>query len=206
MFFSSYDLDRALEACDALAGDWNRNSCYGGVFMENVVNATNERKNFSPTDYHYPCNRVAAKYRHECYVMQSSRMVEMGLSLPRLFDECDKAGEYRNACVLSVGRDLSNEARVGESQTAARKCELAQDDDRVACVRGVVYALIDNTWNGRYAMPFCAALDQPSDQERCFNDSIVYLRTVFEKSSEEIQSDCARYAENSRGCRELAKR
>lgn len=58
MFFSNYDLDRALEACDALAGDWSRQSCYGGVFMENVVNATHERKNFSATDYHYPCNRV----------------------------------------------------------------------------------------------------------------------------------------------------
>ena len=29
MFFSGYDLDRALEACDGLADDWNRNSCYG---------------------------------------------------------------------------------------------------------------------------------------------------------------------------------
>jgi hypothetical protein len=206
LFFSSYDLDRALDACDALADDWNRNSCYGGVFMENVVNATNERKNFSATDYHYPCNHVAAKYRHECYVMQSSRMVEMGLSLPGLFDECDKAGEYRVACALSVGRDLSNEARVGQTQTAARQCEQGQGDSRVACVRGAVYALIDSTWDGRYAMPFCAALNQSDDQERCFKDSVDYLRTIFEKSSEEIRNDCLRHTENSRRCTELAQR
>jgi hypothetical protein len=203
MFFSNYNLDRALEACDALAGEWNRDSCYGGVFMENVVNATNEKKNFSPTDYHYPCNRVAAKYRSECYVMQSSRMVEMGLSVPALFDECDKAGEYRAACAQSVGRDLSNEARVGQSQTAARQCELAQDEIRAACVRGVAYALIDNTWDGRYALPFCDALNQQRDQERCFNDSIAYLRTVFEKSTAEIRNDCSRHAENSQRCVEL---
>ena len=206
MFFSNYDLDRALEACDALADDWNRNSCYGGVFMENVINATNEKKNFSATDYHYPCNRVAAKYRNECYVMQSSRMVEMGLSLPRLFDECDKAGEYRVACALSVGRDLSNEARVGQTQTAAHKCELGRGDSRVACVRGVVYALIDSTWDGRYAMPFCAALDQAGDQDCCFKDGIEYLRTIFEKSSDEIRNDCSRHAENSKRCMELVQR
>jgi hypothetical protein len=206
MFFSGYDLDRALEACDALADDWNRSSCYGGVFMENVVNATNEKKNFSATDYHYPCNRVAAKYRRECYLMQSSRMVEMGLSLPRLFDECDKAGEYRAACALSVGRDLSNEARVGETQSTAHKCELAEGENRLACVRGVIYALIDNTWDGRYAMPFCAALDRSGDQESCFKDSIDYLRTIFEKSAEEIRNDCLRLAENSRRCTELAGR
>jgi hypothetical protein len=123
-----------------------------------------------------------------------------------LFDECDSAGEYRIACALSVGRDLSNEARVGQTQTAAHKCELARGDSRVACVRGVVYALIDSTWDGRYAMPFCAALDQSNDQERCFKDSIEYLRTIFEKSTDEIRNDCSRHAENSRRCLELAQR
>ena len=206
MFFSNYDLDRALQACDALAGDWNRNSCYGGVFMENVVNATNERKNFSATDYHYPCNRVASNYRRECYVMQSSRMAEMGLTVPGLFDECEKAGEYRTVCALSVGRDLSNEARIGLPQTAAQKCELAKGEIRGACVRGVVYALIDNTWDGRYAVPFCAALNQSADQQRCFADSAEYLRTLFEKSNDEIRNDCLRYARNSQRCTELSQR
>jgi hypothetical protein len=62
------------------------------------------------------------------------------------------------------------------------------------------------TWDGRYAMPFCAALDQPDDQERCFKDSVDYLRTIFEKSSEEIRTDCLRHTENSRRCTELAQR
>ncbi len=65
--------------------------------MENVANTGNEKKNFSATDYHDPCDRIAAKYRRECYVMQTSRMVEMGLSVPQLFDECGKAGDYRSA-------------------------------------------------------------------------------------------------------------
>src|SRR6266550_1164908 len=46
LFFAAYQLQSSLEVCDALGDDWSRSSCYGGVFMENVSNATNEKKNF----------------------------------------------------------------------------------------------------------------------------------------------------------------
>ena len=32
-----YDLLKSLAFCDALPGSWDRESCYGGVFMENIV-------------------------------------------------------------------------------------------------------------------------------------------------------------------------
>ena len=83
--------------------------------MENVFNATPETRDLSPTDYHYPCNSLAAKYRGECYVMQTSRMTEMGLSTDQVFQECGKAGDFREFCATSIGRDLSNEARFGNS-------------------------------------------------------------------------------------------
>ena len=79
LFFSRYQLGQSLEACDVLPEAWSRSSCYGGVFMENVSNATPETRDLSPTDYHYPCSKLDAKFRGECYVMQTSRMTEMGL-------------------------------------------------------------------------------------------------------------------------------
>jgi len=206
LFFSAYQLQSALDICDALADEWNRNSCYGGVFMENVSNATNEKKNFSPTDAHAPCSQLADQYRRECYVMQTSRMSDMGLSTEQMLQECAKAGAYRLPCTQSIGRDLSNEARVSQSQSVAQKCELVRGDDRLACMRGVVYALVDNTWDGRYAMPFCAAFGTPSDREDCFQISIQYLRTVFEKATEDIARDCSRHAAYSPHCVELAFR
>lgn len=36
-----HDLPVALESCDYLTTDWDRQSCYGGGFMENIMNATN---------------------------------------------------------------------------------------------------------------------------------------------------------------------
>jgi hypothetical protein len=204
LYFSRYQLVPSLEVCDALAEDWSRESCYGGVFMENVVSAAPETRDLSPTDYHYPCNRLNDKYRGECYVMQTSRMVEMGLSTADLFRECAKAGAHRTRCSLSVGRDLSNHARIGDSAGTARKCELAQGEDRQACIRGVIYALIDNTWDGRYALPFCAALAGEYDQTHCMRDSFEYMRYIFEKTPAEITKDCLRFAAVSRRCQELA--
>ena len=206
LFFSSYQLQSSLDICDALGDDWSRSSCYGGVFMENVSNATNEKKNFSPTDYHAPCNQLADRYRQECYVMQTSRMMEMGLSTERMLEECAKAGAYRIACMQSIGRDLSNEVRTGQPRSVAQKCELAQDKNRLACMQGVAYALVDNTWDGRYALPFCAAFATNNDREACFESSIEYLRTFFEKRGDDIARDCSRHAANSPRCVELATR
>jgi hypothetical protein len=206
MFFSRYELAQSLGACDALADDWSRNSCYGGVFMENVVNATGEKINFSATDYHAPCNGLDAQYRRECYMMQTSRMVEMGLSPIAIFAQCAKAGAYRAPCVQSAGRDLSNFARVGDAREAAQTCELASGDDRIACLRGVVYALIDNTWDGRYALPFCTALSEAGDREGCLREGVTYLRTVFDKPPAEVAGECSRYAAAAPSCVEAAAR
>jgi hypothetical protein len=204
LYFSRYRLVPSLQVCDALDGDWSRESCYGGVFMENVFNSTPETRDLSPTDYHYPCDKLNDKYRGECYVMQTSRMVEMGLSTEEIFQECAKAGAYGAQCSVSVGRDLSNQVRLGDAASAARKCELAQGDNRQSCVRGVVYALIDNTWDGRYALPFCAALTQEKDQNRCWQESFQYLKYAFEKPADEIGKECGRLADLSRRCADLA--
>lgn len=206
MFFSRYQLLPALEACDGLPEDWSQSSCYGGVFMENVFNATPESRDLSPTDYHYPCNKVRVKYRSECYVMQTSRMTEMGLSTEKIFQECELAGPFRHQCMLSVGRDLSNDVRIGSARATAQKCELVSGESRLACMRGVVYALIDNTWDGRYALPFCSTFGQENDQNACIRSSAEYLTGTFEKSPSEIAKECVVHVHNPNRCAELAGR
>ena len=39
---AEHDIFRALRLCDALEGDWDRGSCYSGVFMENIIFATHQ--------------------------------------------------------------------------------------------------------------------------------------------------------------------
>jgi hypothetical protein len=206
LFFANYKLVQSLEVCDIMPEDWSRASCYGGVFMENVFNSTPETRDLSPTDYHYPCNQLDKKYRSECYTMQTSRMTEMGLSTAQIFTECAKADEFREPCTISVGRDLSNDVRAGQSRATAEKCEQVNGELRLACVRGVIYALIDNTWDGRYALPFCAALSQESDQSGCYRESVNYLKTTFEKSSTEVANDCSKHLQQPARCVQLSAR
>jgi hypothetical protein len=177
MYFTENQIDKSLQACDSLPNDWSRDSCYGGVFMENVFSTTPDNRDVSATDYHHPCNKVAVKYRGACYLMQTWRMEEMGVTGERLFEECRKAGPFETQCAQSIGRDLSNIARGGDSRPAAESCERAQGEPRRACIRGVVYALIDNTWDARYAVPFCSALRE-DDIAYCNRESKEYLEMI----------------------------
>ncbi len=206
LYFNRYQLVSTLEACDALPNGWTQSSCYGGVFMENVSNATPELRDLSPTDYHYPCNKIPARYRSDCYVMQTSRMSEMGLGTDRIFEECAKSGEYRFQCALSAGRDLSNYVRLGQVEPSAQKCQNAGGEAKRACVQGVVYALIDNTWDGRYAMPFCAALGDERDQSDCYRESLGYLKSTFGKTPAELAKDCQQHVTPAARCVELSAR
>ena len=93
-----------------------------------------------------------------------------------------------------------------QSKATAEKCEIASGDSRLACMRGVIYALIDNSWDGRYALPFCAALNRPGDQKTCLMESVEYLKTTFEKSAEEITKDCSLHLGQPALCLELSAR
>jgi hypothetical protein len=130
----------------------------------------------------------------------------MGLSASRLFDECQRSGEYDLPCTVSIGRDLSNDVRTGQTRPTAQKCESVAGERRLACMRGVIYALIDNTWDGRYVLPFCVAFADDSDQQSCIKESIGYLKTTFQKSTEEITNDCAQYLGQPKRCLDLASR
>ena len=176
--------------------------------MENVFTATPEKRDLSPTDYHYPCSKLDPKYRSDCYMMQTTRMTEMGLNTDKLFEECKKAGtpdeigKYRLLCMQSIGRDLSNDARIGSPLSVAQKCEKVAGDDRQACTRGVVYALEDNTWTGQFSFPFCALFIDEVDQRYCFGIGKGYLQNTFEATQAKIIEQCAAYAPASKICKE----
>ncbi|HET9385454.1 MAG TPA: hypothetical protein VFO67_09920, partial [Gemmatimonadales bacterium] len=94
--FYGHDLPRALTDCDLLADGWDRESCYGGAFMESIINATTPHhpasqlsaqshhhaaattfKAIEPKDPLYPCSIMADRYLHACYQMQTSVMLHL---------------------------------------------------------------------------------------------------------------------------------
>jgi hypothetical protein len=112
----NHDIVEPLKFCDSLASDWERSSCYGGVFMENIVGASHaqdhggEHKSFiKAEDPLYPCNSVAQKYQYQCYNLQTSAILMFnGYDYGKTARECDKApGDYALVCYRSLGRDIS---------------------------------------------------------------------------------------------------
>ncbi len=204
LFFTGYQLDHALGVCDRMGDRRTQRICYGGVFMENLTAATPEKRDVRGDDYHYPCSRLDRKYQPDCYLMQTSRMAEMGLWMDRMFVECAKAGRFRPQCMISIGRDLSNHLRGGETEFVARQCQWRPAGDRSACISGVVKAVIDNTWDLRFALPFCAALDQAEDRGHCLRTSVRYLVVNRKLSAADVIRQCREYFPDGRTCAAVA--
>jgi hypothetical protein len=205
MYYTGYSLKPSLTVCDALSEDWDRRSCWGGVFMENIVGADSSLRDLSPTDYQYPCDSVDPKYGNECYMIQTSRMTEMGLGTPEILKECQKAGQWRPICIQSMGRDLSNMVFSDSPRAAAALCELGEGEDRASCTRGIVYTLVDNTWDARFAMPFCTAYANEVDVETCFEIVASYMALNFSTSTDAIIAQCMRFVPTSTACVEAAR-
>jgi hypothetical protein len=202
LFFAAYELDASLEICDVTGDTWSAESCYGGVFMENIVAADPTLRDLSPTDYHYPCNMVGEKYRYSCYLMQTSRMREMGLSAGQIMEECRNAADHTYTCQQSLGRDLSNDARIGRARSVSETCELGEPEETRACTRGVVMALVDNSWDGRYALPYCPTYETADDVSYCFLTTTSYLQSVYGKTVEQVQAECRAWVPEDAVCLE----
>ena len=173
--------------------------------MENMHASDKTKRDFSAEDYHYPCNKLEPKYKSDCYMMQTTRMSEMGLGTAQIFEECKKADSYRFQCMQSEGRDLSNGARINDPKFTSQMCEMVAGNDRIACMFGVVYALLDNTWDGKYAFPFCESFLTEEDKKHCFSAGVSYMKTTFAKTPQDIKTDCEKYVKNSGTCAENAK-
>jgi hypothetical protein len=199
-YYTGYSLRPSLTVCDALPDAWSQSSCWGGVFMENIVGADPQLRDLSPTDFHYPCDAVDDNYKEQCYLIQTSRMTEMGLSPEQILLECRNAGAWRGTCIQSMGRDLSTVAVAGDDRGCAAVCEKGVGSDRVSCMTGVIYSAVDNTWSGRYAMPFCPAFLDPADAFKCFEIVAGYLARDYLKTKDQVAADCATYAPGNAAC------
>lgn len=115
--------------------------------------------------------------------------------------ECRRAGDYALSCIQSIGRDLSNDVRIKDPRLTAEKCELGQNEqERQSCTRGVIYALMDNTWDGQYAFPFCQTFINESDRAYCAAASTRYLSATYDKTKEVILNDCVSRTQNQTAC------
>lgn len=189
-----YDLSRALTSCDALASEWERQSCHSGVFMENVVAFLEPghshrdhrdgldgpvRNLLRPEDPHYPCNAIADAYGPACYRMQSSAiLVFSNYDFALAFGVCGEApSAFEAFCFESLGRDISNLSMRNMSKIK-NLCQLAPVRYRNLCLSGAVKDLILNQADPLVGFAFCAKVEEGA-KETCYAATGEVLLSLF---------------------------
>jgi hypothetical protein len=154
----------SLKTCDKLTDDWERESCYGGVFMENVMsknNPSHPSKELRPDEPLYPCTAVEDKYKSQCYLMQTSYVLEtQNYDFAKVFDLCGTVeSEFRPTCYQSLGRDASGNS-VSDVQKTNSTCMLGEDyEARSNCVVGAVKDFIAYYHDDTKAKELCESFD-----------------------------------------------
>jgi hypothetical protein len=169
MFILNQDMYKSLAACDSLTDNYESSSCYGGVFMQNIMNVqTPDREADYVSAYlneeepMYPCTAVAEKYKTQCYLMQTSYALQaVGYDYQKVFALCDETPQaYQTTCYQSLGRDASGGSISDVEQTKA-KCLLGKDFNAQSnCIIGAAKDFVSYFHSDQQAKQLCSSLPQ----------------------------------------------
>jgi hypothetical protein len=176
-----HELFDALQICDSLEGNWEQQSCYGGVFMENIIyyNRSGSSKYLNADEPLYPCTSVDERYKSQCYLGQTSFALQVsGNDFKKVFEMCAGVPEqtYRNICHQSMGRDIASQANHQKEKTKL-DCALAlTGNDQKNCMVGAVKEIISFYHSDKEAEEYCSIQDQGL-KENCFSVATEYYKT-----------------------------
>lgn len=182
MAIKNNELFEALKVCDGLDGTWQQESCHGGVFMENVmseVNPDHKTNYFSADDLLYPCTAVEAKYKPQCYMMQTSHALrQINSDYGKMFELCKSADEgFVDICYQSLGRDVSGNS-ISNLVSTKQNCMLGGDENAQAnCFIGAVKDFISYHHSDQQGLALCNSLDVARLKEICLNTAVEYYKT-----------------------------
>lgn len=105
------DLFRSLDICSFLSIPIERENCYGGVFMENLVvdDKNHISKYLKDDDIFYPCTIVREEYKNACYTFQPIHFLHTS-NFHDAFLSCSRAekDEYKTTCYGGIGVETGN--------------------------------------------------------------------------------------------------
>ncbi len=191
MAWASYDLPEALTSCELLPTPSAIESCYTGVFMENIVGGLTDKKSEHFTKYlsddpQFPCNQVNDKYKNSCYFLQTSRMLQIfGVDFKKVADTCSATPEnYQRTCFESMGRDVGG-VYPDKELSSITACSFAPAGNmRIGCLIGAAQDAFWDPTGQDPALRFCKALIDPAEKSACYD-------TIFQRSPQVLLSKSA---------------
>ncbi len=183
-----YDLFESLRACDALSDGRERDNCYAGVFMENMMahdNPNHHSEHLKADQPLYPCTDVEARYKNSCYLVQTSYALRtQGNDFAKVFDLCGEVEDaFRPTCYRGLGREAAAKSIRNHVTDLARNdstsllCMLGEDREaRSNCVVGAVRHLILHYHSDTEAKALCESFDAESLRAVCLREGEEFYR------------------------------
>jgi hypothetical protein len=186
MAVAGYNLFDGLKYCDNTLTQWERDSCYGGVFMENVMVASRGDGTSAYLDASrplYPCTDVDTKYKQQCYLMQTSYILQHnGYNFADAFSWCAKAdADFVVTCYQSAGRDASGSTSSDITRTVANcnhalEVDIDHDAAMRNCMLGADRDFVSYYHDDQKALQLCDAFGEPYVAQ-CKTDVASYYST-----------------------------
>lgn len=174
MAVNENDLYASLADCDLLESLWQQTSCYGGAFMENIVDEINtnlhvDNKFLRDDEPLYPCTEVDDKYKAECYTYQTSHMLFLfNGDYAAVFAQCASVADpLDTVCYQSLGRDISANTSLNKNDTVGLcmlgTTPLAQHH----CITGAARDVLYITHSKQKGMDLCNAIKEADGKALC---------------------------------------
>ena len=191
MINSGYDLPFALDVCEELGSDWDRTSCKGGVFMENISSSYGfTSKWLKDDDPVYPCNWVEENDKLYCYLMVTSRILRViDWDWKKTAEICARVEpNWVATCFQSYGRDASGSTRQNPEEIL-KLCKTAGEfGGEPECVAAAAKDMTANYSSGKQASILCNEAPVKL-RGGCFY-AIGSIMGSFTATSGERQADC----------------
>lgn len=193
--YLDYDMPQAIIECKKLEDSFAQSSCYGGMFMENVLTGQglgaargadkqiHETPWVNKTDPYFPCNKIDQSFpiQYQCYQMQTSWMLTMyNYNFDIVKDKCLNAPENMIAvCFKSLGRDAAGQ-KLRDPEKIMQICNKVPELYYNDCVIGALNVIVD-FWGPalkEQATELCKLLPQ-QNKKNCYETLAERFDGVF---------------------------
>jgi hypothetical protein len=167
MIFTNLDLSAALHLCDTYPQVWERDSCYNGAFMEQVIVEMERRQKNEPveqvptyTDTSAPldCTQYNFHQKRQCYLSVLFFTLHVsGFDTDAVINTCEKIEpDFKNKCFQDVGRLIAIRSNLQTNSIITRCLKTKAFTAQENCFIGVVkFILLNHDTTGNMALKFC---------------------------------------------------
>ncbi|HLD97433.1 MAG TPA: hypothetical protein VI934_03765 [Candidatus Nanoarchaeia archaeon] len=207
--YENYNLPKALALCGELGSDDATHSCYGGVFMENIITGMglgavrSHSTKWLSNDPYFPCSlfssndTVNSSIEMQCYFMQTSWMLWLsGYNFSRVAEQCrNSPKDIVEVCFQSFGRDIAG-FTLRDSKRIVEGCSIVprEGQNYERCIVGALYVIVDFFGPALRSQGsgLCALVTEPAKKE-CYAALNARLKHVFGSDNKTKQVVCGTF-------------